>query len=280
MKQQLKRIGFVTCVRLGLSCLEEIYRMNGNVELLITLKDTEAVGKSGRVYLDQFALEHNVPLIKVKNINDNEVIQAVYEKRLDWLFIIGWSQIAKRNILNAPIKGCIGMHPTLLPEGRGRASIPWAILKELPQTGVTMFKLNEGMDTGDIIDQKIIPLSENITASELYQEVEKTHITILAHNWNSIINDTVIWKKQDETRATIWPGRTPNDGRITELMNVRDTLKLIRAVTHPYPGAFMDVDGKKWRIWSARESEKKTIFKLKDGYIEPLEFELDNRSEV
>lgn len=280
MKQQLKRIGFVTCVRLGLSCLEEIYRMNGNVELLITLKDTEAVGKSGRVYLDQFALEHNVPLIKVKNINDNEVIQAVYEKRLDWLFIIGWSQIAKRNILNAPIKGCIGMHPTLLPEGRGRASIPWAILKELPQTGVTMFKLNEGMDTGDIIDQKIIPLSKNITASELYQEVEKTHITILAHNWNSIINDTVKWKKQDETRATIWPGRTPNDGRITELMNVRDALKLIRAVTHPYPGAFMDVDGKKWRIWSARKSEKKTIFKLKDGYIEPLEFELDNRSEV
>ena len=164
------KIAFATCVRLGLSCIEEIYRINGKLDLLISLKDEKARDKSGRIYLDDIAYEHNIPLLKVNNINDPEVIKALKDYEIDWLFIIGWSQIAKEEVLKAPKKGCIGMHPTLLPVGRGRAAIPWAILKGLKQTGVTMFKLDEGVDTGDIIGQGIIEINENTTATDLYKK--------------------------------------------------------------------------------------------------------------
>jgi methionyl-tRNA formyltransferase len=105
------KIAFATCVQLGQSCIEEIYRLGGKLDLLITLKDERAKNKSGRIYLDDIATEHNAPLLKINNINDREVIDALNEQEIDWLFIIGWSQIAKKEVLGTPKHGCIGMHP-------------------------------------------------------------------------------------------------------------------------------------------------------------------------
>ena len=145
------KIAFTTCVQLGRSCIEEILRIGGKLDLLITLKDDRARAKSGRIYLDDIAQKENIPLLKIGNINEPCVLEALAAHGIDWLFIIGWSQIAGPDLLAAPKCGCIGMHPTLLPLGRGRAAIPWAILKGLPQTGVTMFKLDAGVDTGPIL---------------------------------------------------------------------------------------------------------------------------------
>ncbi len=268
-----KKAGFVTCVRLGLSCIEEIYRLGGSLEVIFTLEDSMARGKSGRVYLDEFAENHGIPLIKIRHINEEAVRQEIRKRELDWLFIIGWSQIAGRHILDAPGLGCIGMHPTLLPKGRGRASVPWAILKGLPETGVTMFRLDEGVDTGDVIAHETIPMHENITATELYEKVNRAHIELIRKNWGRITDGTVIFKRQDESQATQWPGRRPEDGRITENMRVEEALRLIRAVTHPYPGAFYDDRDRRWRIWSACEAGQG--LRLKDGWIRPLEYEIE-----
>ena len=152
------KIAFATCVQLGYSCIQEIYKTGGKLDLLVTLKDEKNRDKSGRIYLDDFAKTHQIPLLKIDNINDPEVLQSLRENRIDWFFIIGWSQIAREELLKTPAKGCIGMHPTLLPEGRGRASIPWAILKRLDKTGVSMFRMDTGVDTGDLLGQEIIPL--------------------------------------------------------------------------------------------------------------------------
>src|SRR5690554_2083 len=146
------KIGFVTCVQLGLSCMEAIYEANGKLALAITLNDDQARQKSGRVYLDEFCKRKSIPLMKSSHINNKDVIDSIKEADLDWLFIIGWSQIASKELLETPKNGTLGMHPTLLPCGRGRASIPWAILKGLDTTGVTLFKLDEGVDTGPIVD--------------------------------------------------------------------------------------------------------------------------------
>src|SRR5690554_541180 len=269
------KIAFATCVRLGLSCTEEIYRINGKLDLLISLKDEKARDKSGRIYLDDIAYEHNIPLLKVNNINDPEVIKALKDYEIDWLFIIGWSQIAKEEVLKAPKKGCIGMHPTLLPVGRGRAAIPWAILKGLKQTGVTMFKLDEGVDTGDIIGQGIIEINENTTATDLYKKVDEMHVSLISKYWDDIINDKITLTKQDESKATIWPGRKPNDGEIFSNMTMDEADKMVRAVTRPYPGAFYKEGNKIIRIWSARVDPDIGKIKLKDGYLTPIEYEIE-----
>lgn len=269
------KIAFATCVVLGLSCIKEIYRIGGKLDLLITLKDEKAKDKSGRIYLDEISAEQHVPLLKIDNINDKVVIDALKEREIDWLFIIGWSQIAKREILDTPTCGCIGMHPTLLPKGRGRAAIPWAILKGLHETGVTMFKLDDGVDTGEIIGQGIITLNGRTTATELYEKVNNMHINLISKYWNDIVNNNVTLRKQKEADATVWLERKPEDGEIFGYMTMDEADKMVRAVTHPYPGAFYKYEEKKIRIWSAKTNKNEGLIKLIDGYIIPTDFEIE-----
>ena len=273
----IKKIGFVTCVQLGLSCMEAIYRAGGKLNLTITLEDDQAINKSGRVYLDDFCKQRDIPLIKSRHINNADVIHAIQSHQLDWLFIIGWSQIASEAVLKAPKHGVLGMHPTLLPLGRGRAAIPWAILKRLPKTGVTLFKLDTGVDTGPIVDQIEIPLSDQSTATELYQQVDDAHTLLIKKAVPDILNDTLILLEQDESKATEWPGRKPEDGKINLQGSISDAECLIRAVTHPYPGAFVSQeDGSKLIVWKSQIVQKVTsnpCLTFSDGILECLEYE-------
>ena len=270
----LKKIAFATCVQLGLSCIEEIYRIGGHIDLLITLKDEKAQNKSGRIYLDGIATAHQAPLLKIDNINDPIVIQTLKDLQIDWLFIIGWSQIARKELLETPTYGCIGMHPTLLPIGRGRAAIPWAILKGLDQTGVTLFKLDEGVDSGEIIGQGVIPLTAQTTATELYAQVNQMHIQLIGEYWDKIVNNTVQLTRQDDSKATEWPGRKPEDGEILPTMTMAEADRLVRAVTHPYPGAFYRMeDGSILKVWRSEKHSDFGTIKLSDGWLRAIDAE-------
>lgn len=265
-----KKLGFVTCVELGLECMKAIYDSRAKLDMAITLKDNMAKSKSGRVYIDDFCKERSIPLTKIRNINDPDAIQAIKDFDIDWLFIIGWSQIAKPEILNTPSGGCIGIHPTLLPQGRGRAAIPWAILKELDKTGITLFKLDEGVDTGPIIDQLEIPMSKQTDATELYEKATAAHYTVLSRNLPRLVAGTAILTPQDNSQATEWPGRKPEDGRIDPSMTCNEAQTLIRAVTHPYPGAFYETEGDPVTVWkssSTRSQQSDLEIKLSDGII-------------
>lgn len=274
------RFAFATCVQLGRSVIEKIYALGGSFEFLITLNDEIGKNKSGRVYLDDIAEKQNISLLKVKNINEQKVINTIKQNDIDWLFIIGWSQIAKEELLNTPKKGCIGMHPTLLPKGRGRASIPWAILKGLTETGVTLFRLDAGVDTGDILGQYVIPLKSDITATELYEKVVDAHIRLIEKYWSDIVSDTIVLQAQDDRQATIWPGRHPEDGKLESTMTAAEAERLVRAVTRPYPGAFYVKGNKKIIVWSAEISDRvpeegKHCFPCSDGYLIPVDWEIE-----
>ncbi|GAB1462414.1 formyltransferase family protein [Pedobacter sp.] len=271
------KFGFVTCVQLGLSCIEKIYDIGGKLDVLFTLHDHKAKKKSGRIYLDEFSTANDVPLIKLNHINDNEVIEAIKEFDLDWLFIIGWSQIASAELLQSPKKGCIGMHPTLLPIGRGRAAIPWAIIKELDRTGVSMFVLDEGVDTGPILGQYEIPLRSDETATDLYNKVNLAHESLIAQVYPSLKNETYQLVAQDHSLATVWEGRTPSDGELNMQMSVTEVDRIVRATTKPYPGAYILLDGVKRIIWEGTilnsKNESSNVIEFKNGFYQLVKFE-------
>src|SRR5690606_2556774 len=154
----------------------------------------------------------------INHVNDAEVIDALKAYRIDWFFIIGWSQIASVDTINAPLKGTIGAHPTLLPEGRGRAAIPWAIIKNLPKTGVSFFTMDEGVDTGAVLCQHEIPLSPTETATVLYDKVAQAHVLLFEKIWRDLTEDNIEPLVQDELKATYWEGRTPADGELRSEM--------------------------------------------------------------
>lgn len=273
------RFGFVTCVRLGLSCMEAIYEVGGRLDLAITLHDDRAKAKSGRIYLDDFCAERGIPLVKIRNINDDDAVRAIEEAELDWLFIIGWSQIARERVLAAPALGVLGMHPTLLPVGRGRAAIPWAILKRLDRTGVTLFKLDAGVDTGDILDQASIPLAPDTDAAELYAAVDSAQVGLIKSAFPKLVGGDLQPRRQDEALATEWPGRRPEDGELDLGGPVADAECLVRAVTRPYPGAFFVADGRKTIVWKARVVADEEAcggdlcLRFRDGVLRCLEWE-------
>lgn len=271
------RIGFVTCVQLGLSCMEALYEAGGQLSFAMTLEDDQAVNKSGRVYLDEFCAERDIPLLKSRHVNNQDVIDAIGEYQLDWLFIIGWSQIASSQVLNAPKRGVLGMHPTLLPIGRGRAAIPWAILKGLDKTGVTLFKLDTGVDTGPIVEQVEIPLLNSTDAGSLYDLVDEAHVALMKKVVPALMADKLVLREQDHRLATEWPGRKPEDGEINLNGSVYDAERLVRAVTRPYPGAFVTVDGKRYVIWRAEVldvDDGSFGLQFADGFLKALEYEV------
>lgn len=272
------KLGFVTCVQLGLSCMEAIYEAGGKLQVAITLKDEKAKSKSGRIFLDKFCQSNSIDLVKIDHINDDHVVDLIKEYDLDWLFIIGWSQIANKRLLDTPKLGVLGMHPTLLPKGRGRASIPWAIIKGLDETGVTLFKLDEGVDTGAILSQHKIPLNDSTTSTELYQLVSDAHSNLMKSIIPNILSGNVNLQEQDNAAATVWEGRTPKDGEIDLKDSVVNAERLVRATTKPYPGAFVMKEGKKYIIWKAQVVNKYTdglCLEFKDGFLECLEWEVD-----
>ncbi len=275
-------LAFTTCVRLGESCIEEIYRCGYKLEVVFTLDDKAAPGKSGRIYLDELSEKHGFDLVKVGNINEEIVPRTLKEREIDWHFVVGWSQIVRKAVLDTPRYGTLGIHPTLLPEGRGRAPIPWAILKGLDKTGVTLFKIDEGVDSGPIIDQIEIPLDKRENATTLYDKVEMGHRNLICRGLPLLESREVSMFPQDESRATYWPARRPEDGEIKPDMTVEEVDRLVRAVTRPYPGAFVFSENALLKIWagepakylSLEDKGKGTITKLKlcNGYFDVVDF--------
>ncbi len=266
------KLGFVTCVELGLSCMEAIYEIGGRLSLAITLPDDKSINKSGRVFIDEFCYAHKIPLIKSSHVNDQVIINKIKFEKIDWLFIIGWSQIANASILSAPILGVLGAHPTLLPQGRGRAAIPWAILKGLRKTGVSLLKLDEGVDTGPLLAQNTILINENETATTLYHKVNLAHVELIRQIIPQLINRTFSLRHQDQNQVSEWPARRPQEGEIDLDSSVWDAERLIRAVTRPYPGAFYyNNEGRKVIVWGARATSirptNENYIKFYDGYL-------------
>jgi methionyl-tRNA formyltransferase len=271
------KIAFCTCVKIGESCIEAIYKIGGRFDLLLTLHDHKSTKKSGRIYLDDLAKKYDTPLYKLNHINDMDVAEVLKKYNIDWLFIIGWSQIASKEILGIPKKGIIGAHPTLLPVGRGRAAVPWAIIKGLDKTGVTFFKMDEGVDTGEILDQFEILISSNETATSLYKKVNDAHVDLIKQIWPKLILNSINGIKQDESIATYWEGRTPQDGKLNHIMTLNEVDRLVRATTHPYPGAFLqNDDGSKLIIWngSLTPITGSTPIQFKDGIYYAIEIEI------
>jgi len=166
---------------------------------------------------------------------------------------MGWSQIIHNEILNIPSIGVIGSHPTELPKYRGRAPIPWTIWKELKESALTFFFMEEGIDDGDILDQKKFKIGPDDDATLLYEKITDLGKQMLIQNLPLLKNGKATRIKQDNTKfVEYWEKRTPEDGKIHWSKSAKEIHKLIKATTHPYPGAFTFFDKSKLTIWKAR----------------------------
>ena len=153
-----------------------------------------------------------------------------------------------KKIRDIATKGAWGIHASLLPQYAGGAPLVWAIIESQKKTGVTLFKIDSGVDDGDIIAQKGFPILKNDTIKEVYEKATKISIEILNKTLNS---KNIKFKPQDKSKIVVYPQRSPSDGLIDWSWNSKKIKDFIRAQTKPYPGAYTIINNKKIIIWDA-----------------------------
>lgn len=140
--------------------------------------------------------------------------------------------------------GAWGIHASLLPKYAGGAPLNWAIINGEKETGVTLFRMDDGVDDGDIISQKSFLIEFEDTINEIYQKATIASKEILNEVLLNI--DNIKFKPQDKRKIEIYPQRKPDDGEIDLSKTSIEIYNFIRAQSSPYPGAFIKtVDGKK-----------------------------------
>lgn len=168
--------------------------------------------------------------------------------------VCGVSELIRDDLLALPPLGFIGMHPTMLPIGRGRAPIPWAIILGLKETGTTWFYVDPGADTGDILVQQAVPIQDLDTSATLGARTDDVAAQLLQKALPLLASGRAPRIKQDERAATNWPRRKPEDGIVDWSRDAGALCRWVRALTHPYPGAFTYLTGRKLWIWSAERA--------------------------
>jgi methionyl-tRNA formyltransferase len=170
----------------------------------------------------------------------------------DLLWITDFRYLIPSMMVSLAPLGAVNLHPSLLPAYRGRASINWAILKGETKLGLTGHFVDEGMDTGDIIEQVSYELGEDQDVGDCLNILYPLYTSITRKILVHFRSGTVPRTPQDHTRATVFPRRKPEDGAIDWSQPARSICNLVRAVAVPYPGAFTTWKGKKVYVWKAR----------------------------
>jgi len=164
----------------------------------------------------------------------------------------------KEPLLNAARLGALNIHGSLLPQYRGRAPVNWAIIHGERETGATLHYMSARADAGDIVDQLAVPILENDEAREVFGKVTVAAEIILARSLPRLIDGTAPRVPQKLKAGKYFGRRRPEDGKIDWTRSAREIHNLVRAVAPPFPGAFGEVDGRRWMIYKTRV-EPRTI---------------------
>ncbi len=218
---------------------------------LVTLPIDAAHRHSDFIDLRPDCAKLGVPVIEMLRSNEGSSIEALRSLGPDVLLVVGWSQLLHAATLQVPRLGTIGYHPSLLPLNRGRAVIPWTILQHATETGSSLFWIDAGVDSGDLAAQAGISVAPDETARSLYDK----HLIALADLIGTVSDDLhdgrIVRLPQDHSRATYCARRRPEDGLINWGNSADEVWTLMRASTHPYPGAFTSLRGEQLVCWEA-----------------------------
>lgn len=229
--------------------LNKLLPNGANVVGVATLPPRSSSSVSDYRDLHPLCREYNVPVVDTEDINDKETLQAIKHLDPEYIFVLGWSQLFGRELLDLPSGFVVGSHPTPLPERRGRAPVPWTILEGHPRSAVSLFRMLAGVDNGPILVQLWFDVPERPYAMQLYQIVADTLAQAFMDLYHDLEAGTWTEKEQANDKATYRAKRVPADGVIDFQEPAENIDRLVRAVSEPFPGAYTYYDDRRVRIW-------------------------------
>ncbi len=196
-----------------------------------------------------FALEHGIPVWQPESLSDGAFIHRLQAVEADFFVVVAYGRILSRAILEIPRVCAVNVHGSLLPRYRGAAPIHWAVIRGEKTTGVTIIRMNERMDAGDILSCQSTPILPDDTAETLRQRLMAMGAGLLVSTlraWSSVRP-----RPQDEAQVTLAPKLTRETGRIHWDRPAQEVHNLVRGVL-PWPGAYTFYKGKMLKILKTR----------------------------
>jgi methionyl-tRNA formyltransferase len=230
------------------------------VRLMVGLDSAHAAGTVGYQSLELLAAEQGVRHISTSDGRLTSLADQIRETAPAYILVIGWSHLIPEAVLSIPATcagrdaasagefGCIGMHPTKLPLGRGQAPIPWTIIKGCERTALSVFFLESAADAGPIIAQYDLDVYQRETAASLFHRMAQVHFTAGRELAEGLGRRQITSQAQDLAAATRWPKRRPKDGEIHPSMTCKEIDSLVRALLGPYPRAFVFAGGSQVQV--------------------------------
>lgn len=235
----------------GAAALEALLTRGVRVVAVITHLDDPSEGSWFRS-VAEIARHHGLPAFAPPSPN-HDVIQGLLKTLNPDVFLSVWyRRLLNLELLALPRIAALNLHGSLLPAYRGRAPVNWALVNGERLTGVTLHHMTAEADAGDIVAQEVIEILPGDTAYTLYQRMVNVGVDLLLKAYPAVIAGIAPRVPQDHARATSFPRRTPEDGRVEWSWSAERIANMIRAVTHPFPGAFVGDGSHRLFLWAGR----------------------------
>jgi methionyl-tRNA formyltransferase len=200
------------------------------------------------------ATQLGLPVVQPTKLRTGEFAAWLRAQSADVALVIAYGRILPQDVLDAPRLGCVNVHASLLPKLRGAAPITWAVVRGETETGITLMKMDAGMDTGDMLEQWRTPIGPDETAGEVGERLAKLGAEAVRVGLPKYVAGGYAPQKQDDTQATLAPILKKEDGRVRFDQPARAVHDHVRGMS-PWPGAYAHLGGKLVKIHATRASD-------------------------
>lgn len=202
----------------------------------------------------ELALRSNLPVLQPERARNEQFIEQLRQLRPDLIVVAAFGQILPQTILDLPRFGCINVHTSILPKYRGAAPIQWAILNGEHETGVTIMKMDAGMDTGAILTQETTPICDDDNGQTVHDRLATIGAQLLVRTIPDYITAKVVPRPQPAEGVSNAPKIKKQDGQIDWTQPALSIWNRVRGLV-PWPGAFTHVSSERpylLKIWEAK----------------------------
>lgn len=245
-------IVFMGTAEFSLKALKALYENHFNVVAVYT-REPKPSGRKQEIHksiVHEFAESKNIPVFTPKSLKAPEQFEQFVALKADLAVVSSYGLIIPQNILDAPKYGFINIHASLLPRWRGAAPIQAAILEGDEQTGITIMKMNAGLDTGDIISTESLPISPKTTHGELAEAMGNLGAKMIINTINDLEQKLSNAVKQNENDATYVSKITKESCKINWNNSAKKILRQIMAFS-PIPAAWSEIGGMRIKVLDA-----------------------------
>ncbi|HAR95314.1 MAG TPA: formyltransferase [Deltaproteobacteria bacterium] len=275
---------------IGYVCLEEL--ISADVEVLSLFTHPDDPGEEIWFRTPRLLAEkYGIPLYEPLSMGDESWVKFLKGLAPDFIFSFYYRNLLPKEVLTTARTEALNLHGSLLPRFRGRCPVNWVLVEGEKVTGVTLHVMEVKPDAGDIVAQKAVAIDFEDTAQSLFLKMVVAARDLMRETLPAL-KDGTYTRTPQVGPSSYFGGRRPEDGLIDWQQDATRIYNLIRAVTHPYPGAYTSADGKKLYIWRARPvpgsadaavgtiiSRKPLLITTGDGLLRVLTLQLEGEPE-